>query len=64
MQRTETDSEASLLPAIDAPADANADVLLMDAVGAHLSRTIPAPMEPIMALIPNQEDMDQPGGTR
>ena len=40
------------------------DVLLMDAVNAHLSRTIPAPMEPIMALVPNQESIAQPGGIR
>ena len=37
MQRTETDAEVSV--------DANADALLMDAVSAHISRTIPAPME-------------------
>ena len=56
MQRTGTDSGVS--------ADANADALLMDAVSAHLSRTIPAPMEPIMTLIPTQEDIAQPGGTQ
>ena len=38
------------------------DVLLMDAVNAHLSRTIPAPMEPIMALVPQQESTTQSGG--
>ena len=38
------------------------DVLLMDAVNAHLSRTIPAPMEPIMALVPQQESRTQSGG--
>src|SRR5262245_28837376 len=63
-QRTATDSDVVQLPAIDAPAGANADVLLMDAVSAHLSRTIPAPMEPIMALIPAQENTAQPGGTQ
>ncbi len=67
MQRTGTDSEVSLSPVIDgAPsrAAANDDRLLMDAVSAHLSRTIPAPMEPIMTLIPTQEDIAQPGGTQ
>jgi hypothetical protein len=28
---------------------------LMKAINAHLSRTIPAPMEPMMTLIPNDE---------
>ena len=42
----------------------NEDVLLMDAVSAHLSRTIPAPMEPIMALIPGSESTTHAGGMR
>jgi len=57
-------AEALLLPPIDVPADANVDALLMDAVSAHISRTIPAPMEPIMTLIPAQKDTAQPGGTQ
>ena len=40
------------------------DVLLMDAVNAHLSRTIPAPMEPIFVLVPGQESIIQPGDTQ
>jgi len=64
MQRKANDLETSQLPPIDAPDDANADGVLMDAVNAHLSRTIPAPMEPIMALIPNQENIAPPGGTQ
>jgi hypothetical protein len=43
---------------------AREDALLMDAVSIHLSRTIPAPMEPILALVPDQESDIQPGGTQ
>ena len=35
---------------------------VMRAVELHLSRTVPAPMEPIMALIPNDESKAQTGG--
>jgi len=62
--RQRVDTAVSLPPAIDGAADANADALLMDAVNAHLSRTIPAPMEPIMALIPTQKDLNRQGGTK
>ena len=54
--------QVSLSPTVDVTAVENADALLMDAVSAHLSRTMPAPMEPIMALIPTQEA--QPGETQ
>jgi hypothetical protein len=40
------------------------DVLLMDAVSTHLSRTIPAPMEPIMALIRDSDSTTHAGGTQ
>ena len=40
-QRAETVEETSL-----------ADAQLMEAVNAHLSRTLPTPMEPILKLIP------------
>lgn len=40
------------------------DILLMDAVSAHLSRTIPAPMEPIMALIRDSDSKTDAGGTQ
>lgn len=40
---------------------ARRDALLMDAVNVHLSRTLPAPMEPIMALVPYEESVIQPG---
>ena len=43
---------------------ARRDELLMDAINAHLSRTLPTPMEPILALVPNQESVIQPGGTQ
>ena len=64
VQPTGTDSEVLLLPPIDATADASVDALLIEAVTAHISRTIPAPMEPIMTLIPAQKDLAQPGGTQ
>jgi anti-sigma factor RsiW len=40
-------------------ADAN---VLMDAVNRHLSRTVPAPMEPIIALLPSDEIVTDSGG--
>jgi hypothetical protein len=54
-----TSSKGDLLIAVE---KTNDDVLLMDAVNAHLSRTIPAPMEPIMALIPGSESTTHAGG--
>jgi hypothetical protein len=42
-------------------ADANA---LMDAVNLHLSRTVPAPMERMLIVIPNDEPVTQSGGTQ
>jgi len=63
IQRTQSTPEIPPLPPIDIPAEANADEILMDAVSTHISRTIPAPMEPIMALIPNPENTGLPGGT-
>jgi hypothetical protein len=35
---------------------------LMNRVNLHLSRTVPAPMEPLMELIPNEEFVTQSGG--
>jgi len=66
MQRSGADLELPSLPPVD-PSDEsgeNADAMLMDAVNAHLSRTIPAPMEPIMALIPTPDNVSQKGGTQ
>ena len=37
---------------------------LMDAVNLHLLRTIPAPMERMMTVIPNDESIAQPGGVQ
>jgi hypothetical protein len=42
-------------------ADANA---LMDAVNLHLSRTVPAPMERMLIVIPDDEYKTQSGGTQ
>jgi hypothetical protein len=35
---------------------------LMRAVELHLSRTMPAPMEPVIALFPSDKSPDTPGG--
>ena len=37
---------------------------LMREINLHLSRTIPAPMEPIMNLIPGNESISQLGGVQ
>ena len=37
---------------------------VMNAVNLHLSRTIPAPMERIMTVIPNDESIEQSGGVQ
>jgi hypothetical protein len=42
-------------------ADANA---LMDAVNLHLSRTVPAPMEGMLIVIPDDQSNTQSGGTQ
>ena len=39
-------------------------VAIMDRVNLHLSRTVPAPMEPMMSLIPSDELISTPGGVR
>jgi len=41
--------------------DANA---LMDAVSRHVSRTMPAPMEPVIALLPTNETVTKSGGVQ
>jgi len=63
MQPSES-AAVSPLPPIDIPADANGDKLLMDAVNDHISRTMPAPMEPIMALIRTHDDTNPLGGSQ
>lgn len=37
---------------------------LMRAVNLHLSRTVPAPMEPVLALIPDNEPKIESGGVQ
>lgn len=37
---------------------------LMDAVSLHLLRTVPAPMEPMLALVPSTESKTESGGDR
>jgi hypothetical protein len=61
-QREGTDSEGLLLPPVDALSDAAADALLIESVSTHLSRRIPAPMEPILTLVPTHQDTAQPAG--
>ena len=46
----------------EAAESAQQDILLMDAVNMHLSRPLPSPMEPIMALIPEEETVIHSGG--
>jgi hypothetical protein len=46
---------------IQSSAEINA---LMDRVNLHLSRTVPAPMEPLMELIPNEEFISKSGGVQ
>ena len=40
------------------------DALLMEAVNMHLSRTMPSPMEPIMALMPEERTVMESGGNQ
>jgi anti-sigma factor RsiW len=51
----------SAIENVSIDADANA---LMDAVNLHLSRTVPAPMERMLIVIPNDESITQSGGTQ
>lgn len=37
---------------------------LMDAINLHLLRTVPAPMEPMLALVPSAESEIESGGDR
>jgi anti-sigma factor RsiW len=46
-----------------APAPMSPDAL-MNAVNLHLSRTVPAPMERMMTVIPNDESVNQSGGVQ
>jgi hypothetical protein len=46
-----------------APIEMDADAI-MNAVNRHLSRTVPAPMEPAFSLIPSEELISQPGGVQ
>lgn len=49
-------------PSAPASTSVDEDALLMHEVRRHLSRTLPAPMEPIMALVPNPESKISSGG--
>ena len=49
---------------IEQPATAPDPNTLMENVNRHLSRTIPAPMEPMMALIPNDDLRTKSGGVQ
>lgn len=44
-----------------APADPD---ILMREINVHLSRTMPAPMEPILTLIPDSESISRVGGVQ
>jgi hypothetical protein len=44
------------------PSEAEDAALLMDAVTVHLSRKVPAPMEPVIVLLPEDERFSVSGG--
>jgi hypothetical protein len=46
------------------PSTAEDTNALMDAVNRHLSRTMPAPMEPVIALLPTNERVTESGGVQ
>ena len=50
-----------VIESISTDADANA---LMDAVNLHLSRTVPAPMERMLIVVPDDQSITQSGGTQ
>jgi hypothetical protein len=56
-QRSETQADETDARSMEVrtPSATSEDVLLMDAVTAHLARPIPAPMEGVMALLPRGE---------
>ena len=37
---------------------------IMDRMNLHLSRIVPAPMEPVMSLLPNDESTNESGGVQ
>jgi hypothetical protein len=51
----------SAIENVSTDVDANA---LMDAVNLHLSRTVPAPMERMLIVIPDEQSLTQSGGTQ
>jgi hypothetical protein len=53
-------TERELPHATVKPPDSDPNAL-MQAVGIHLSRTLPAPMQPVMALLPHQESNESGG---
>jgi hypothetical protein len=57
--KTDDKKPLEAIPQTSSATEANA---LMDAVSLHLSRTMPAPMEPILALMPEDESTTQKGG--
>jgi hypothetical protein len=50
-----------VIESVSSDTDANA---LMDAVNLHLSRTVPAPMERMLIVIPDDQSITQSGGTQ
>ncbi len=49
-------------PAVEITSSEPSPEALMNAVTLHLSRTLPAPMEPMLMLIPSEEATTQTGG--
>jgi hypothetical protein len=49
---------------VDNPSTTTDPDTLMREINLHLSRTMPAPMEPILTLIPDSESISQVGGVQ
>ena len=58
---TDKDRAQQVIENAQAPISPDA---LMNAVNLHLSRTVPAPMERMMTVIPNDESVNQSGGVQ
>jgi anti-sigma factor RsiW len=54
-------SERKSEEGLETPSVATSPDALMDAINVHLSRTVPAPMEPMM-LLPNEPFINESGG--
>jgi hypothetical protein len=58
---TSTTAPRGVIESTPTPTDPEA---LMESVNLHLARTIPAPMEPILALLPSNDSINESGGVQ